>query len=168
MDVTRELWIRFETVHAVTYFAEESRTAARECGLRGFWMGYFGFHAAPLGRAGPAEVEATFFNFAPAMVRRSIPDAWTFADPGQLLTARMTSAATALQRVAPDEPAAIDDVLPTLATAARAASPDDRPLYAANRALPLPSDPTQALWQACTTFASNAATPTLPRSGQRG
>ena len=44
-------------------------------GLRGFWMGYFAARAAPIGPVGPAPVAATFFNFHPAMVRRSLPDA---------------------------------------------------------------------------------------------
>ncbi len=45
----RALWRHFEAIHAVTYFAEESRSAAAEAGLKGFWMGYFGFRAAPMG-----------------------------------------------------------------------------------------------------------------------
>jgi hypothetical protein len=46
-NAIRDLWIRAETIHAVTYFAEESRAAARELGMQGLWMGYFAFRAAP-------------------------------------------------------------------------------------------------------------------------
>ena len=46
---SRRLWKAAETVHAVTYFSEESMAAARDLGYRGFWMGYFAFRAAPLG-----------------------------------------------------------------------------------------------------------------------
>lgn len=49
MSPERELWQRVETIHAVTYFAPESHAAAKAAGLKGFWMGYFGFRAAPLG-----------------------------------------------------------------------------------------------------------------------
>ena len=77
----RRAWLALEAVHAVTYFAPESRAALADLGLRGFWMGYFAGRAAPLGPVGPGVVEATFFNFHPAMVRRAIPDAWTFASP---------------------------------------------------------------------------------------
>jgi len=43
-----------KVVHVTpTYFAPESRAAADACGLRGFWMGYFAFRAAPLGAVGP-------------------------------------------------------------------------------------------------------------------
>ena len=31
-DDVRALWVRVETVHAVTYFADESRAAAVACG----------------------------------------------------------------------------------------------------------------------------------------
>ena len=45
----RDAWLRIESINAVTYFAPESRDAAKSAGLRGFWMGYFAFRAAPLG-----------------------------------------------------------------------------------------------------------------------
>ena len=48
-SIAREFWKRIETLHAVTYFDHESTDAATNAGLRGFWMGYFGFRAAPLG-----------------------------------------------------------------------------------------------------------------------
>jgi cyanate permease len=72
----REFWKRIESIHAVTYFAPESTEAARAAGLRGFWMGYFGFRAAPLGPVSAGVVEAAFANFETAMIQRSIPDAW--------------------------------------------------------------------------------------------
>ena len=125
-----------------TYFAPESRRAFGAAGLRGFWMGYFAGRSAPMGPVGPAVVAATFFNFAPAMVARSIPDAWSFATPASILDARR----------------AIDEALgrllgPTLAdpSLARAARPGGarvgeadgagRPLFAANAALPTPAGP---------------------------
>ena len=94
----RQLWQRIETIHAVTYFAPESIDAARAAGLRGFWMGYFGFRACPLGAVGPEPVEAAFANFAGPMVARSLPDAWTFARPERLRVIRATAAAAALRR----------------------------------------------------------------------
>ena len=84
---------RIEAVHAVTYFAPESRDQLAATGLRGFWMGYFAARAAPLGAVGPALVSATFFNFHPSMVERAIPDAWTFAEPSAVLLARRAGAA---------------------------------------------------------------------------
>lgn len=94
------MWTRVEAIHAVTYFASESREAAKACGLKGFWTGYFGFRAAPLAAVGTGVVEAAFYNFVPEMVRRSIPDAWSFARPEELVVARRRAAAAALRAVA--------------------------------------------------------------------
>ena len=79
---SRRLWRAAETINAVTYFSEESIAAARDVGYRGFWMGYFAFRAAPLGRVGPAAVEALFNNFHADRVARALPDAWEIAPAG--------------------------------------------------------------------------------------
>ena len=42
-------WRVLEPVHATTYFADESRSAADSLGLKGWWMCYFAFRSAPLG-----------------------------------------------------------------------------------------------------------------------
>src|SRR5918999_4571836 len=87
----RALWQYGEPVHAVTYFAPETRKATDALGLKGGWMSYFGCRAAPLGAASAATVAAVFFNFHPKMVGRAIPDAWGFASPEALLEARVSS-----------------------------------------------------------------------------
>jgi hypothetical protein len=149
----RDLWLRFETIHAVTYFGEETRTTARDCGLLGFWMGYFAFRAAPLGTVGADVVGEAFHNFAPAMVQRAIPAAWQYAAPEQLVVRRSTAATRTLRRVATDaQLAAAVNAMDALAEAASAAGVDGRRLYAANRALRLPDDPVAALWQSTTTL----------------
>src|SRR6516165_10171203 len=96
--LAREMWHRLEVINAVTYFAPECRDAPERLGLAGFWMGYFGCRAAPLGPVGPGVVEATFFNFHPDRVRRAIPDAWGRAEPGALVAARAEAAGSALRR----------------------------------------------------------------------
>lgn len=148
----RDVWKRLETVHAVTYFGEESREAARASGLRGFWMGYFGLRASPLGRVGADTVVSAFFNFAPRMVAQSIPDAWTFADPRKLVRIRAEAAAATLQRVGSTELGHALAVLPELQEAAAVATATDGGMYGSNRSLPVPSDPVEALWHACTTL----------------
>ena len=115
-------------------------------------MGYFGFRAAPLGPVGPAAVEATFANFAPAMVRRSIPDAWMYATPATLAGTRGEAAAAALRRLVPDIEPIAGDCNDPLLEIVRAADPLGRPLFAANAALPLPDDPVARLWQLSTTL----------------
>ncbi len=150
MEFARELWLRIETLHAVTYFGEETQEAGRELGATGFWMGYFGFRAAPLGPVAPGVVDATFFNFSPAFVRRWVPDVWTVVAPEALVAARARAAAATLRRVAP----AMDDVAravaPFLDAAIAAGAAPGRALFAANRDLPLPTDEVEALWQRCT------------------
>jgi Helix-turn-helix family len=70
MKFARELWLRIETLHAATYFGEESHDAGKRAGMPGFWMGDFGFRAEPMGAVGLGVVEATFFNLAPGFVAR--------------------------------------------------------------------------------------------------
>ncbi|MET0826553.1 MAG: hypothetical protein ABWZ89_08560 [Acidimicrobiales bacterium] len=146
----RRLHQRLEMVHAVTYFAEESRQAAVDIGLKGFWMGYFGFRAAPLGGVDAGVVEAILANFAPRRVRKAIPDAWSFASPDACIAARQSSAVAALQRVAADELQVAPTVIERLRTVVDNADHLGRPLFAANRDLGLSDEPVGALWQLAT------------------
>lgn len=152
MSDARELWKRIETIHAVTYFSSESIDRAKQLGLRGFWMGYFGFRAAPLGAASSGTIHATFANFARPMIERAVPDVWSFATPAQLIDARASAAATALRRLAPAQIDAASAAASALHAVIDHADPLGRPLFAANRALAARSDPVEELWQACTTL----------------
>ncbi len=150
--LAREFWTRIETLHAVTYFAAESIEAAAAAGLRGFWMGYFGFRAAPLGPVEPGVVEAAFANFAPSMVRRSLPDAWDFARPETLVTVRSTAAAASLRRLYPEIDAvavAANDALSDIVDRCESLG---RPMFGANRDVAPFDDPVEQLWQWCTTL----------------
>ena len=73
--------MRIETVHAVTYFGQETLDAADRLGITGFWSGYFAFRAAPMGAVAAGVVDATFCNFAPAFVRRWVPAVWDTTTP---------------------------------------------------------------------------------------
>lgn len=153
VDPARRAWTRLETVHAVTYFAPESRDAATRAGLRGFWMGYFGFRAAPLGAVGADVVTDAFWTFAPRMVARAIPDAWTFASPAALVSARTSAAAGAVTRIAPEVATIDGGHLARLDAVAHSAGADTvaAPLSSANAALDVPAAPAAWLWQSCTT-----------------
>ncbi|WP_405139044.1 SCO6745 family protein [Nocardia sp. NBC_01388] len=151
-DFARAMWRVLEPLHAVTYFAPSCTAANKAAGFRGYWMGYFAARSAPLGAVGPGVIEATFYNFHPAMIRRAIPDAWTFATPEIALTTRSTAAAGVLQALVPDLAAVIDEALPALQAAIAGAPAPGRALFAANRDLPTPADPAAALWQAATTL----------------
>lgn len=146
----RRLFDRFEPIHAVTYFAPESIGAMADAGFRGFWMGYFAARSAPLGVVPAEVVTASFYNFAPAHVAKALPSAWDFPSPAAALEARATSAVAALNRcgVGADDTTATAATL--LAKAARTTPVCGRPLFAANAALPWPSDPVGQLWHATT------------------
>ncbi|MEU0536237.1 SCO6745 family protein [Amycolatopsis tolypomycina] len=142
----RRLWAAVEPLHAVVYFAPETAAAAKATGLRGYWMGYFAGRLAPLGPIGPGPATAVLFGFAPAMVARALPDAWSFAAPGAVLRDRIEAVAAALRRVAVD----VSELSSLLWRAVDACAFDGRPLAAAWAAVPMPEDPLARLWLAAT------------------
>jgi hypothetical protein len=148
-QLARRFYSRFEPVHAVTYFSPECRAAFDALGYRGFWMGYFAGRSAPLGVV-PAElVTALFYNFTPERVAKALPAAWEIASPAAALRAREDSAVATLRRYGlKDDDAHVAAEL--AGRAARSAPLEGRPLFAANRALPWPSEPLAALWHAAT------------------
>jgi hypothetical protein len=147
------MWTLYEPVHSVIYFAPEARERLAEAGLRGFWRGYFAGRAAPLGPVGAAPVVAAFFNFAPAMVARALPDVWQRATPAGVLHARTAAATAALATLAADLPkAGIIEAADRLAEVTAKLDHAGRVLGAANAALPVPDDPLSRLWQATTTL----------------
>jgi hypothetical protein len=150
--MARRLWSRLEPIHVVTYFSPEPRAALSAAGYKGFWMGYFAGRGAPMGPVGAEVVLATFYNFSISHVSRAIPDAWTYAPPGAALEARQRGAAAALQRAfAGNDLAEVVETAAVLARAAAESAPmEGRALFAANRSLPWPEEPTAALWHACT------------------
>ncbi len=150
--MTRRLWTLFEPVHAVTYFSAECVEANRRLGLRGYWMGYFGSRAAPMGAVSPGVVAAVFHGFHPDRVRRAVPDAWSFAAPEKIVVARAEAAAAALRRILPEVDEAAEVALPLVERVVRAADGAGRPLFAANQALEWPDDPVAALWQGATSL----------------
>jgi len=148
----RRLWTYLEPIHSITYFAPQCGAAMTGLGLKGFWMGYFASRAAPFGTVGPAVVEATFYNFAPGLVRRAIPDAWRFTTSEAVVAARAEAAAGVLRDTVAGIEAEAARIVPLLEPAVRAGRLDGRPLFAANQALGLPSDPVAALWQCATSL----------------
>ncbi|MCV7079950.1 SCO6745 family protein [Mycobacterium szulgai] len=149
-ELARQLYDRFEPIHAVTYFAPEARAALDGLGYRGFWMGYFAARSAPLGPVPPQVVAAVFYNFALARVAKSLPSAWDIAGPQLALQARAESAVAALRRYGVTDDENTCTAAQLAIRAAQRAALDGRPLFAANLALPWPSDPVAALWHATT------------------
>src|SRR5205823_7591950 len=125
--------------------------AFEDAGLRGFWRGYFAGRAAPLGAVGAATVVASFFNFAPAMVARAVPDVWQRAAPADVLRARTDGAVAALDRLLAGQPAgAVAEAAELLTAATTGLDTAGRVLGAANAALDPPAAPVGRLWHAST------------------
>jgi hypothetical protein len=94
-------------------------------------------------------VTALFYNFAPSRVAKALPAAWEVAPPGVALRAREDSAVVTLRRYGlTDED--VRTAAELAAKAARTAPLDGRPLFAANAALPWPTEPLAELWHAVT------------------
>jgi hypothetical protein len=150
--ISRRMLRTLEPYHGMIYFVPEARAAYEAIGLSGRRMGYFASRAAAMG-AVPAEVViATFFNFHPGLVRRSIPLAWERATPAAIVAARLEAVDAALRRVLGG---AVDsDEMREAAALARDAAagcyPEGRPLYAGHASLPWPDAPHLELWHAQT------------------
>ena len=100
-------------------------------------------------------VIATFFNFEPALVRRSMAGVWDNVTPAALLDARRDAAGAALRRILGPEVAESPDVEEAAGLARRAAEAacahlSGKPLFAGHASLPWPDDPLLVLWHAQT------------------
>ena len=148
----RQMWECVERYHQLCYWAPEVREAGAAAGLKGFWMNYFATRAAPLGPVPASVVESLFFYYAPARVRRAIPDAWTFSTPAEVLAARYDGMEAALRREL-GELAGSDSIrrsTETVRNACEAANPVGRVLFAGWASLDWPDEPHLALWHGCT------------------
>ena len=91
------------------------------------------------------------YGFAPAMVERAIPDAWSFADPAAIVDARITSAAQALRHhLSQPAIAGLAELSGLLWEAVAGCRFDGRPLAAAWSRVPRPPDTAAAAWLAAT------------------
>ena len=75
--VARKMWRTLEPYHGLIYFAQEATIAYERLGLTATpRSGYFVSRSAPMGAVSPEVVIATFYNFEPGLVRRSMAGAW--------------------------------------------------------------------------------------------
>ncbi|GAA0261747.1 hypothetical protein GCM10009527_067230 [Actinomadura nitritigenes] len=154
LSTVRQMWQLLEPVHAVLYYAPE---ASEEAAALGYavderWPGYFPYRAAPLGAVDARTVSELFYSFNPEMVERYMAPAWRTATPEQVLAARRTAMDRVLRRILGDRigSAELRQAARTVRRVAEAADVTDRPMAAANAALPWPEEPHMVLWQAAT------------------
>ena len=152
--VARSTWRTLEPIHGAIYFVAEAREEYASIGLAGRMTGYFASRAAAMGAVPASVVIATFFNFDPELVRRSMDGVWQRVTPEQVLTARLRAADRMIRRLAGDHLDAAEIVeAASLARAvadAASASPEGRPLFAGHASVPWPEEPHLVLWHAQT------------------
>jgi len=147
----RRLWLALEPIHCIAYFHPGPTDALKALGLKGFWMSYFAGRFAPLGAVGAGPVTALAYGFAPSMVQRALPDAWSLATPEQVVSARIGAAAAALATVpGVADAAALDELVELAESAAAACSFDGRALAAGWGDVARPTDALGRLWLAAT------------------
>jgi hypothetical protein len=143
-----------EPLHNHLYFAPEHDEHLSAVGLRPGRMCYFAGRAAPMGAVGPGLVTATFYNFAPAVVGRHLPRAWTLASPEQVVGARLAAARASLTRLLGGPEAAgapeVAELEGLVREACSVLTPEGRPIYAGQADLPWPDEPLLALWHGAT------------------
>ncbi|MFD3727713.1 hypothetical protein [Streptomyces sp. NPDC058671] len=152
------MWHLLEPLHALLYYAPEALDEAAALGYDTGerWPSYFAWRAAPLGAAGHDRVTSAFHSFSPAMVAQYVPAVWVTADPADVLAARLRAVDRTYRTVLGGDAVEGPALAEAAALARRAAEaavrpcPADRPLAAANAALPWPKAPHLALWQAAT------------------
>jgi hypothetical protein len=154
MDPTlaRKMWRTLEPYHGMIYFSPHADEAYRALGMAG-QRAYFASRAAPMGAVAAEVVMATFYNFEPERVRRSVPAAWDVAPPSAWVEARLGAVDTSLREALGDDVVASAELAEAAATARRAAEvcrPDGRPLFGGHAALAWPTEPHLVLWHAIT------------------
>ena len=148
MTVKRTFWQAIEVIHDVVYFASDTKQRYEAIGLKGYWMGYVASRSAALGTPPPEVVIALFHGFAPRLIERALPDAWSMASRDDILATRLDLARDALA------PGLADADVPRLAKELQAIIGTldyaGKGLAAAHVALPAPEDDLGRLWHAAT------------------
>lgn len=150
-ELAERCWRVLDTLHVPVYFAPEPTQGYAALGIRPR-AGYFISRSAAMGPVSPEVTVATFYVFAPGLVRHVMAGCWDAVSPAQVLTARHDGIAATLRRVLGEQAAG-----PQIAQAAglarevcAALEPQGRALYAGHAGLPWPQDPLLALWHAAT------------------
>lgn len=142
--VPTPFWRSVEALNNFVYLVPEAATHYKAIGLKGSWMGYFASRSAPMGAASPELVIATFHGFAPHLVRRALPDAWSFAAPEIVLAARLELVTSVLgQAVTAAQAAPLAEKLEKVVAGLDLAG---KPLAAGHASLSLPEDPLERFW----------------------
>jgi hypothetical protein len=153
-DIARKTWRTLEPVHGAIYFVPEANEEYATVGLDDRMQGYFASRSAAMGAVPASVVIATFFNFDPDLVRRSMDGVWDRVSPDEVLAARHRAADQMLRRLGGelvDGPEIAEAAeLARAAALAACRHPEGRPLFAGHARLPWPDEAHMVLWHAQT------------------
>jgi hypothetical protein len=143
-----------DRLHSTIYFASESNDKFSELGLENQRMQYFASRSAPMGAVGAKVVAATFYNFNPDLIAKSIPAAWEIVSPTDVTRVRYEIVDAVVRRILGDERVRSPECAHSVAIVRRIAeaipNADGRPLYAGHAELDWPDTPHGQLWHAVT------------------
>ena len=133
-----------EPLVSMIYFSPEALEEYAGLGLVDGWAGYFRSRSAAMGAVSGEVVAATFYNFNPALVLRSI--AWD-VPPEEVYAARLRAVRRTLERLLGDQSGFdLEAISRLLRTLVEAAPMEGRPIAAPHAALPWPDDPLLGTW----------------------
>jgi hypothetical protein len=143
-----------DRLHSTIYFATESSRRFSELGLEHQRMQYFASRSAPMGAVGAKVVAATFFNFNPELIAKSIPAAWAIASPADVTRVRYQIVDALIPRILGEQRVGSPEFAHSVAIVRRTAeaipNADGRPLYAGHAEIDWPQTPHAQLWHAIT------------------
>jgi hypothetical protein len=150
--IARKTWRTLEPYHGAIYFVPEAAEEYRSVGVDDRMSGYFASRSAAMGPVPASVVIATFFNFDPGLVRRSMDGIWDTVTPQAMIDARLRAADRMIRRIAPDSIGS-PDIVEAADMARKAAMvacmrTEGRPLFAGHASLRWPEEPHLVLWHA--------------------
>jgi hypothetical protein len=169
--LARDVWRRLEPVHAVTYFAPEAARGADRSRVPRLLDGLL------RGAGGSARCRRAGASCAPSSTtsrRRGSPSRCPRRGRSPDPTSPSTPPGRCPRRAAAGAgrtDADVEEAAELAATAARTAPVEGRPLFAATRPLPWPSDPIDVLWHGATLLREHRGdghSPCSPPSRCRG
>ncbi|EFV14007.2 SCO6745 family protein [Segniliparus rugosus] len=146
----------FDRIHASGYFFPEVAERFAEIGVTDAHTRYFASRVAPMGAVAPEVVVATFYNFNPELVVRSMAAAWSLAAPEEYWSVRLDGVGAGLRRgwgeelIASAEFAEAAELAEAAARTLDASDAPGRPLFAGHLRMPWPQEPHLRLWFALT------------------
>ncbi len=152
-SVERACGYALNSFHSTIYFADDLDRELAGYGIRDAMAAYLVGRSAPLGAVSAGVVTAAFNAFAPALIARHLPAAWSSVTPEQAVALRLRAADRVLTRLLGEPVLAGTEMAEAadLAIAAASAAPrPGRPMYSANRDLPVPEPAHLRLWHAAT------------------